>query len=192
MSNPNWCPTCNQPYRLPIDKYCARCAPPEPRPAGPTRIRRATQDLFDVPTIQRNELEELLIDFSDKSTNTTTIWLHGNPDHTEAIRANYTKIRSRCRKYGITITQWIVMVAANGSRCAICDTSYPPTRLHIDHDHHTGHVRGLLCSKCNTGLGQLGVDGPDAHRRIRNITRYLNGEAFGTRTHADKVHRETI
>lgn len=46
-------------------------------------------------------------------------------------------------------------------RCAICGTGEPGgTRLHgnrfaLDHDHDTGLVRGLLCHRCNVGLGYL-------------------------------------
>ena len=36
-------------------------------------------------------------------------------------------------------------------RCAICGTG--EIRLVIDHDHHTGLIRGLLCNSCNVGLG---------------------------------------
>lgn len=40
--------------------------------------------------------------------------------------------------------------------CAIC--SHPETKLHMDHDHDTGMLRGLLCTTCNTGLGMFRDD----------------------------------
>ena len=50
-----------------------------------------------------------------------------------------------------------------GGVCAICrssDTRSKGRRFHIDHDHETGEVRGLLCGPCNTGIGGLNDD-PD-------------------------------
>lgn len=42
------------------------------------------------------------------------------------------------------------------SACAICETRVPGKRTwHADHDHVTGLLRGLLCARCNTGLGLL-------------------------------------
>lgn len=47
------------------------------------------------------------------------------------------------------------MLASQGGVCAIC--GMPPTkeRLHVDHCHNTGSVRGLLCYSCNAGLGSF-------------------------------------
>lgn len=48
------------------------------------------------------------------------------------------------------------MLSRQDDRCAICRTEIPGGRhgiFNIDHNHQTGEVRGLLCSKCNVGLG---------------------------------------
>jgi hypothetical protein len=37
--------------------------------------------------------------------------------------------------------------------CAICQKPPKQTRFHMDHDHHTLEIRGLLCYSCNTKLG---------------------------------------
>lgn len=63
-------------------------------------------------------------------------------------------------KYGITEQEYDVMLTAQKGVCCVCST--PPTTkpLHVDHDHNTGRVRGLLCTNCNTGLGQF-KDNPE-------------------------------
>jgi hypothetical protein len=48
------------------------------------------------------------------------------------------------------------MVVAQDGRCAICGSALE--QLHVDHDHETGEIRGLLCSNCNVAISQLGDD----------------------------------
>ncbi len=57
-------------------------------------------------------------------------------------------------------------------RCAICvRPPYPAgSRLVVDHDHGTGHVRALLCSPCNAALGLMG----DRPERLEAAARYLS------------------
>jgi hypothetical protein len=63
--------------------------------------------------------------------------------------------------YGITIQDYERMLREQNKVCAICKSkerifshvSKKPQRLSVDHDHGTGKVRGLLCSRCNKALG---------------------------------------
>jgi hypothetical protein len=59
------------------------------------------------------------------------------------------------RRYGITAAQYDAMLAGQGGLCAACGER--PAE-HVDHDHAHGHVRGLLCSCCNQGLGNVRDD----------------------------------
>lgn len=54
-------------------------------------------------------------------------------------------------RYNLTPEQLEEMKLDQNSVCAIC--SLPPRDWHIDHDHDTNLVRGLLCGPCNMGLG---------------------------------------
>lgn len=60
------------------------------------------------------------------------------------------------RDYRLTTEEYDRLVARSGGHCGICAR---PAKLHIDHDHATGAVRGLLCGPCNTMLG-MAKDGP--------------------------------
>lgn len=65
------------------------------------------------------------------------------------------------RSYGVSRQRYEEMWAAQGGVCAICRRECNRSnsdRLCIDHDHGTGQVRGLLCFKCNVGLGRFDDD----------------------------------
>lgn len=61
-------------------------------------------------------------------------------------------------KYNITIETYKKLHDAQKGLCAIClnpEQSIHRIFLAVDHDHKTGKIRGLLCDKCNRGLGQF-------------------------------------
>jgi hypothetical protein len=61
--------------------------------------------------------------------------------------------------YGISPEDLRALDQKQAGACAICRR--PPSGqrgLHVDHDHRTGTVRGLLCHGCNTGLGSFRDD----------------------------------
>jgi hypothetical protein len=80
--------------------------------------------------------------------------IRARPGYAERMRA-----RHLIRKYGITLEDYDVMLVAQGGGCAICGGPEPEGQsLHVDHDHTTGAVRGLLCFTCNAGIGMFGHD----------------------------------
>lgn len=100
-------------------------------------------------------------------------WKRRNVDRVHAYdKARYRKRRDRWashirRKYGLTAREYDELLASQGGRCAICGIESPggnTSRFHVDHDHASGRVRGLLCICCNQMLGTA-RDQPDTLRR---------------------------
>lgn len=70
--------------------------------------------------------------------------------------SEYERDRKLRRRYGLGLRDRDALLAGQGGGCAICgkqDGEGRRHRLHVDHDHATGRVRGLLCYHCNAGLG---------------------------------------
>lgn len=62
-------------------------------------------------------------------------------------------------RLGVTAEDIAAMRQAQKGRCAICLDDIAGQNEHLDHDHRTGKIRGLLCGTCNKGLGQF-MDDP--------------------------------
>ncbi|MEV4663083.1 endonuclease VII domain-containing protein [Micromonospora echinofusca] len=75
------------------------------------------------------------------------------------------------RRYGIGEKEFQELLAEQGGVCAICGT---PDPQHLDHDHRTGWVRGILCFNCNGGLGQF----RDDQSRLAGAITYLRGTTW--------------
>jgi hypothetical protein len=63
------------------------------------------------------------------------------------------------KRYGVTLDWFEAKLIEQNGQCMICGEKPPlggvksSARLHVDHDHDTGAVRDLLCTRCNQGLG---------------------------------------
>lgn len=78
-------------------------------------------------------------------------WRANNP---ERMRENDLR-----HKYGITLAEFEALNQKQNGLCGICHKTCSKNKiLSVDHCHKTGRVRGLLCSKCNKGLGLFNDD----------------------------------
>jgi hypothetical protein len=73
------------------------------------------------------------------------------------------------RRYGIGADEVDDLIASQGGVCAVCGRPDPD---HVDHDHASGRVRGILCFNCNGGLGQFADD----LDRLVGAIRYLDAQ----------------
>lgn len=81
------------------------------------------------------------------------------------------------KNYGMRLGDFESLLLFQGGRCATCTSTVADSmtrNLHVDHDHATGRVRGLLCSHCNRALGNA----RDDPTQLRRLAAYL--EAGGT------------
>ena len=115
-----------------------------------------------------------------KSTDRATYlreWRKKNPDKC----ANYYSKRDKeeirekawLRRYGITKEWYYTTLEKQGNKCAICGTTEVQRKghshFHVDHNHTTEEVRGLLCDLCNRGLGYF----KDNEKLLTKATNYL-------------------
>lgn len=108
-------------------------------------------------------------------------WRKGNPDKVRAQDRSWRRrnpekmkqinLRARLKKaFGMTEADYELLLEAQGGKCAICERPpRGPRRLHVDHCHRTGVIRGLLCASCNPALGIM----KDSPELLRKAAEYL-------------------
>ena len=99
---------------------------------------------------------------------------HRNMPKNKAKQIAYIRNWTLKNTYGITTDDYNDMFIEQGGSCAICGTHQGELkkRLHVDHCHDTGKVRGLLCDGCNIALGRF-KDNLDI---LHNAIKYLEQE----------------
>lgn len=74
-------------------------------------------------------------------------------------RTNPEKLRTyNLKRYRLTSSEYDALLTEQGGVCACCGAieNGNGKRFYVDHDHESGQVRGLVCHKCNAGIGALG------------------------------------
>ena len=87
-------------------------------------------------------------------------WRSENKEHS----ANHHLIK----RYGISLDEKKSLLRLQGWKCAICHAPITE-RGHLDHNHYTGVVRGVLCYPCNKALGAF----KDSPKIVKNAYQYL-------------------
>lgn len=107
-------------------------------------------------------------------------------ENKDKIRAYRQRTKSERRHYfraliyGIPKEQFLALFEAQGGACAICSRALElegprSDQPHLDHCHETGKVRGILCVKCNAGLGQFKDNPASLERAASYLRAFLGG-----------------
>lgn len=108
---------------------------------------------------------------------------------TRANRAINLKAR-----FDMTPEQYDELLAKQGGGCAICGQHRVRSgrySMHIDHDHETGAVRGILCPHCNAGIGHF-EDNPSRLLAAAEYLRRASREPTPYRLRADRSDRRRL
>ena len=105
--------------------------------------------------------EKLLSNFCRDKHTYTGFAIYCKQCNSKKAKKRYRKHKSEHKNaqlkndFGITLKQYKKMVNSQNNVCAICRKleKIKNKSLSVDHCHKTGRIRGLLCSRCNTGLG---------------------------------------
>lgn len=111
---------------------------------------------------------------------------HENPAPQIAYSSDYDKQKRKSnpdvyrnnalkRRYGITLEHFNSIVESQNKKCALCEDALKlgTKSVHVDHCHETGKVRGVLCARCNLGIGRFGDTIQGLEKAISYLKRSL-------------------
>lgn len=101
---------------------------------------------------------------------------NGNCADCDAIKRAYIKKHRKWRRiekiYGINEMEFNELLLKQGKKCLICVNDLTEKNSHIDHCHSKGHIRGILCNKCNQGIGLFS----DSVENLRRAVKYIEND----------------
>lgn len=128
----------------------------------------------------------------EKRKRACATWKVANPEKVTAVNklwyaANRVKVAVTHRRYhlrkkfGMSVEDFDNRLSKQGGCCVGCNVLFSKTP-YVDHDHTTGFVRGLLCQKCNTILGQA----VDAETTLLSLVDYLRRSRYEQTKQGDR------
>lgn len=97
------------------------------------------------------------------------------PNSIRKVKSNDRRAWVLQAKYGLTEGDFELMISAQDNKCPICKTPYAPAnrkQWHVDSNHETRRLRGILCFNCNCGLGNFKDDPEHLQAAIDYLERY--------------------
>jgi len=91
---------------------------------------------------------------------------------------NYRREKRRSRSYGLSSISFKTMYDAQNGKCGICfnNMEFLAKTTCVDHDHDNGNIRGILCMKCNLGLGHF----EDNIEKMKSAIEYIKKHSVST------------
>jgi hypothetical protein len=175
------CTGCRQ--LLPLGQFYKK-GPDTDRRDCRCRVCRASavrQYRVDKPEIVKAIQQRTIAKNADKHRARSSKWYQENKEYAKSRMAEHRasnpdqvrdgKLRAA---FGITLAEYNSMLTSQDHKCAICGTHEDdlPRRLAVDHCHAAGHVRGLLCGPCNTGLGSF----KDSPKFLQTAINYIQNK----------------
>jgi hypothetical protein len=161
-------------------RFASFLEPPAPKIGNPTMTKDAEQKrkrYADDAEYRENKLKS---GSAYRKANRAKINAHRRQKYAtdsefraKKLADNAKRQRKRiCKAHGISVEEYETMLARQRGACGICERPFRRTPC-IDHCHKTRMVRGLLCGKCNVGLGYYD-DNPAFLRKAADyIERFL-------------------
>jgi hypothetical protein len=113
--------------------------------------------------------------FRERNPHYQKEWVNKNKDKVLRSRERgriRKALRRRWKKYGLTPEQFNIKNETQTGLCMLCNELNQNGRdLCVDHDHETGNVRDLLCTRCNRGLGMF----KDSPELLEKAAAYIRG-----------------
>ena len=139
-------------------KKCTKCGEQKPlsefstrsdRPIGFASACKPCVKLSQNPELRKLSWKKWRESNPEKRKASKVAWDKANPE-----KRKLNSYKARVKKYNLSIEQYENILIQQNGCCAICnDLLDKAEKTHIDHDHNTNGVRGILCHGCNTSLG---------------------------------------
>lgn len=136
----------NRPIRC---TKCKQVKPPSKFSNDSTRVNGKFPYCVDCQARTTTRFQDSALELNGHTCPVDDTLIRGHANRRFCSMRCKEKARNLKLKYGLTVEQFRALVAATGGRCPICTKR--PTEWHIDHNHQTGKVTGVVCGPCNIG-----------------------------------------